>query len=79
MPEKKTFNTKSFRAFEDAIYAMHRILKRTKQIFRSINDPEEAKKAVMRECVDSMQSALEGAKLHGDTWLSEVKKDTTNS
>ncbi len=79
MPEKRAFNTKSFRSFEDAIYRMHRILKRTKQIFRSIKDPKDARKKVMRECVDVMQSALEEAKLHGDKWLSEIKEDATDS
>ena len=79
MASKKSFNTKSFREFEDAIYAMYRILKRTKQIFRSIKDPKEAKKEVMHECVGLMESALDQAHLYGNAWLSEIKEDAAGS
>jgi len=66
---------KAFHEMADAIYEMHRLLKRVKQIHRFIADPNEAKKEIRRECIDSLKSASEKAKRFMDAWLLEMEKN----
>lgn len=65
---------KAFHEMADAIYDMHRLLKRIKQLHSFIKDPMEAKREIKRECVDRLKDASERIKKFMDEWLSEMEK-----
>lgn len=76
MSKPKVFNTESFNGFKDAIYEMHRLLKRVKQTFKDHDDFQESKQEVARWCANDMEAALARAGKYGQEWLAEIRKSS---
>ena len=65
----------AFHEMADAIYSLHSILKRMKQIYKFIKNPKEANREIKRECVENLKDASEKTKKFMDEWLSEMEKN----